>query len=387
MPEVTKIYTDGACSGNPGPGGWGAIAYLSNGKIHEIGGASRATTNNRMEIQAAIEILKWFSDSPQTKAPVLYTDSKYVQDGITKWIKGWKKKNWRTSAGKAVLNQDLWQELDAITQSVNANLTTPVQWCYVKGHAGNEGNERCDAIARAFSHGRHPALMTVTPWADDAERPLASAAVADTLEDTAAADSEDRTASKKSQPTANNQNAAQEQPQQKEDHRAEGLSKNDTSEAKSRSKSKSTATNVEDTPDASHLKPRKDDADDPTGTSNKDTKRDEEKKEEADGTHSATSAGPENLGSATIGSGLKDAGSENGDLNVRTCQQMIERLRITDEIASNGYWITTEELSLLLDLNESLIREKGDRWIWRNWSVLRVRRPESPGLWQLERID
>ena len=351
MPEVTKIYTDGACSGNPGPGGWGAIAYLSNGKIHEIGGASRATTNNRMEIQAAIEILQWFAGSPQTKAPVLYTDSKYVQDGITKWIKGWKKKNWRTSAGKAVLNQDLWQQLDAITQSVNAKLTMPVQWCYVKGHAGNEGNERCDTLARAFSQGRHPALMTVTPWADDAERPLASAAVAEvpedkTAEEVAIADSNDGAVPKQKNVEIDKENAAQKQPQQTTAQPvAEGSPKDADAKAKPESQSQSSSKVSVTTSDASRLKKQQDDAE-PTGAastvaSNQDSTIPGENKE-SDGSPSAsaTNAGShstdaESTGAETTGSGSQDAGLRNADLNVRTCQQMIERLRITDEIASN----------------------------------------------------
>ncbi|NET53201.1 MAG: ribonuclease HI, partial [Merismopedia sp. SIO2A8] len=180
-PIVKALYTDGACSGNPGPGGWGAIAYLSDGRVHEMGGFIPETTNNRMELQAAIEILQWFRSSPQTVSPALYTDSKYVQDGITKWIKGWKKKHWKTSAGKAVLNQDLWQELDAVTQAVNAQLDMPIQWRYVKGHAGNEGNERCDAIAHGFSQGKTPALSTVMPW-DNATNTLVVESVPVTLE-------------------------------------------------------------------------------------------------------------------------------------------------------------------------------------------------------------
>lgn len=363
MPEVTKIYTDGACSGNPGPGGWGAIAYLSNGKIHEIGGSSRATTNNRMEIQAAIEILRWFADSPQTKAPALYTDSKYVQDGITKWIKGWKKKNWRTSAGKAVLNQDLWQQLDAITQSVNAKLTTPVQWCYVKGHAGNEGNERCDAIARAFSHGRHPALMTMTPWADGTERPLASAAVAESLaEDEADTDKLDSGSPDLKAISTNALGSGDDK---------KTSSKRTKTEENEKQDSETTGTSLKSQPKSAESEgvSRESQAIAQSTSPSDRVTMSQAAPTSSDDVHST------------------DASAEDTAFNVKTCQQMIERLRIADEIASNGYWITTGELSLLLNLNESQIRENGDRWIWRNWSVLRVRRPDSPGLWQLERID
>ena len=150
---IQSIYTDGACSGNPGPGGWGVVVYFNDGSRHELGGADRQTTNNRMEMQAAIAALKFFTKHP-TDAIELYTDSEYVRKGITEWIKGWKKKGWKTSTGKDVVNKDLWQELDLL----NSN---QVQWRYVRAHAGNEGNERCDAIARAFSLGKNPQLVQV----------------------------------------------------------------------------------------------------------------------------------------------------------------------------------------------------------------------------------
>jgi ribonuclease HI len=150
---IKSIYTDGACSGNPGPGGWGVVVYFKDGSRHELGGADRHTTNNRMEMQAAIAALKFLADYP-ADAIELYTDSEYVRKGITEWIRGWKKKGWKTSTGKDVVNKDLWQELDLL----NSN---QVQWRYVRAHAGNEGNERCDAIARAFSLGKLPKLTQV----------------------------------------------------------------------------------------------------------------------------------------------------------------------------------------------------------------------------------
>jgi ribonuclease HI len=148
---IQKIYTDGACSGNPGPGGWGVVAYLADRTQHELGGGEKQTTNNRMELQAAIAALQFLKESKQTTAIELYTDSEYVKNGITKWITGWKNKGWKTAAGKPVLNQDLWQILDQLN-------SRQVQWRYVRGHAGDEGNERCDAIARAYSLGRVPSL-------------------------------------------------------------------------------------------------------------------------------------------------------------------------------------------------------------------------------------
>ncbi len=133
------IHTDGACSGNPGPGGWAAILSY-NGTEKELSGGAVDTTNNRMELTAAIEALN------ALKRPVtvdLYTDSVYVRDGITKWIADWKTRGWKTAAKKPVKNADLWESLDA------AIAPHTVRWHWVKGHAGDPMNERADALARA----------------------------------------------------------------------------------------------------------------------------------------------------------------------------------------------------------------------------------------------
>lgn len=136
MPELFA-YTDGACSGNPGPGGWGAL--LMYGKHEkEICGGEPETTNNRMELTAAIEALNHLSRPCRVN---LHTDSTYVRDGITKWIHGWKAKGWRTAAKKPVKNAELWQALDAACQHHD------ITWKWVKGHAGDPGNERADALA------------------------------------------------------------------------------------------------------------------------------------------------------------------------------------------------------------------------------------------------
>lgn len=161
MAVVEKIYTDGACSGNPGPGGWGTVLYFADGGIHEMGGGARQTTNNRMEMQAAIAGLTWLRDSGQTQAVAIYTDSEYVLKGITQWIAGWKRRGWVNSAKKPVLNRDLWEQLDQVTTDVNQALDKPLQWVYVRGHSGNVGNERCDTIARAFATNRPIELTTL----------------------------------------------------------------------------------------------------------------------------------------------------------------------------------------------------------------------------------
>jgi len=132
-----EIYTDGACRGNPGPGGWGAV--LIAGKHRKtLHGGEPETTNNRMELMAAIEALNALKGSSQV---VLHTDSKYVMHGITEWMANWKKRGWRTAAKKPVKNQDLWQALD------EAIARHDIQWKWVKGHSGNDGNEQADALA------------------------------------------------------------------------------------------------------------------------------------------------------------------------------------------------------------------------------------------------
>jgi len=132
------VYTDGACSGNPGKGGWGAVLIYGD-KKKEISGYSEETTNNKMELQAVIEALKLLKRRCDVE---LYTDSVYVKDGITKWIHKWKKNNWRTSKKDDVKNKELWMELDRLTNEHVIN------WNWVRGHADNEINNRVDELAR-----------------------------------------------------------------------------------------------------------------------------------------------------------------------------------------------------------------------------------------------
>lgn len=153
-PLIQHIYTDGACSGNPGPGGWGTVIYFNDGSIRELGGGNAQTTNNRMEMQAAISGLDFLLSTPQTEPVILHTDSEYVLKGITEWIHGWKRRGWKNAAKKPVLNRDLWEMLDGLNHRATQQLEKPIQWIYVRGHSGDAGNERCDAIARAFATGQ-----------------------------------------------------------------------------------------------------------------------------------------------------------------------------------------------------------------------------------------
>ncbi len=137
---MTVIYTDGACSGNPGPGGWGVLILPDTGEERELSGGEAATTNNRMELTAAIEGLNAL---PAGQRLTVITDSTYVRDGITSWLANWKARGWQTAAKKPVKNIDLWQALDAAAASHE------VTWEWVRGHTGDPGNERADALARS----------------------------------------------------------------------------------------------------------------------------------------------------------------------------------------------------------------------------------------------
>ncbi len=143
---VIAAATDGACSGNPGPGGWGALIRFEDGSVAEFGGYEPSTTNNRMELLAALAIMKELKNLPRHPTLTIRTDSKYLINGLSQWIQRWKSKGWRTSSGKPVLNQDLWKDLD------NAQLDD-VPLVYVKAHSGDPDNERVDAIAVNFSKG------------------------------------------------------------------------------------------------------------------------------------------------------------------------------------------------------------------------------------------
>ena len=142
--SAIRVWCDGSCAPNPGPGGWGAIVE-QDGRRRELSGAAPASTNNIMEMTAAIEALRLTPEGAQVHVT---TDSRYLMDGITRWLPGWKRKGWRKSDGKPVLNQPLWVALDALVQPRR------VRWEWVEGHTGHPENERCDALANAARRGR-----------------------------------------------------------------------------------------------------------------------------------------------------------------------------------------------------------------------------------------
>ncbi|OBT02697.1 ribonuclease HI [Vibrio cyclitrophicus] len=138
---VNHAYTDGACSGNPGIGGWGFVLTRGDKRLERKGG-EKQTTNNQMELTAAIKALKELQDRYPQNPIVVHTDSQYVHRGISEWIENWKRNGWRTAAKKSVLNKDLWVQLDELNQAMN------VTWEWVKSHSGNIENERADALAQ-----------------------------------------------------------------------------------------------------------------------------------------------------------------------------------------------------------------------------------------------
>lgn len=172
--RVVAAACDGACSGNPGPGGWGALIRFEDGSRLELGGAEPATTNNRMELTAALALMEALRSLPRHPDLVIRTDSRYLVDGLGQWLAGWKRKGWRTASGAPVLNRDLWEQLD------RARLRD-VPLRHVRGHSGDPDNDRCDAIAVAFSRGQRPRLATpadpARPAAD--EPPAGTGAGAD----------------------------------------------------------------------------------------------------------------------------------------------------------------------------------------------------------------
>ncbi|BBD61341.1 ribonuclease H [Nostoc sp. HK-01] len=289
---IQSIYTDGACTGNPGPGGWGVVVYFNDGSVHEMGDAASHTTNNKMEMQAAIAALKYFHTSQQSQPITLYTDSEYLINCVTKWVKNWKRKGWKKADGNPVQNQDLLEVLDELN-------TRQITWQHVRGHAGNVGNERCDAIARSFAAGKIPSL-----------KELSSSNAHKTL------------------PTSHERNVAK------------------VSEDKAHS-----------------------------------TIITKEKSE------TITSASDINVMEPSTAQTAAAIDTTTPGIRVEQLRNLVETLRIADEIADKGYLITSSELADLMDVHASAVTSRGDQWRWRNWIVSRVRREGNQILWELERGD
>lgn len=158
MTEEIVVFSDGASKGNPGPGGWGAVV-VAGGDVVELGGRETYTTNNRMELVGAIKALENFASKKISASVTLYTDSRYVINGITKWISNWKKRDWKTLQKEDVVNRDLWEKLDLLVENFRNN-DVKIKWVYVGGHIGIVGNERVDEIASSFATGDTPTLFS-----------------------------------------------------------------------------------------------------------------------------------------------------------------------------------------------------------------------------------
>lgn len=299
------------------------MVYFQNGEVQELGGYAPQTTNNRMEMQAAIAALEYVAKSGQTDNITLYTDSEYVKNGVTKWIRGWKKKGWKTSSGKAVLNQDLWEILDQLNSPT-------VTWQYVRGHSGNEGNERCDAIARAFSQQRTPDLRQIS-----LAKALATAAITSQTTEQASAATNTLVADTLVAETAD-------------------LELNHSVQS-----SYSNSSDYSDTSDIF---------------------------DQSDPTLQAT-GGELAMSEAMAMTGANGLDALPREVRVAHVRNLVDTLHMADDIASHGYLITSAELADLMDVNASAVTSRGDNWVWRNWVVSRVRREGNQILWQLERID
>ena len=349
--SIKDIYTDGACSGNPGPGGWGTRIEFADGQVHELGGRHIATTNNRMEMQAAIEALDFLKEAKIAEASItLHTDSQYLIKGITQWIKGWKRKGWKNSAGKPVLNKDLWKELDQLTQGLAADQLS-IDWRYVKGHAGDPGNERCDEIARAYSHNSPISLKQYRASTKSAKSKSARPGAANTERDQSSANIKSPKITQVSSNTLQKSYAKKQVNPAKSDanagHRKDSL---DTPEI-----------NTVIETDASQT---------PALRSDDDTAQEE----------------TDSMSAATQKNHYKNQAYPEVN-RIDRLQNALKTLQVTDELAKQGYLITSAELADLMDVNASAVTSRGDYWAWRNWTVSRIRREGNQILWQLERID
>ena len=317
---IKNIYTDGACTGNPGPGGWGIVVYFIDGSVHELGGNAAQTTNNRMEMQAAISALKLLATAKQTEPITLYTDSEYLINGVTKWVKGWKKKGWKTAQGKPVLNQDLWETLDELN-------TQLVLWQHVRGHAGNVDNERCDAIARAFANGKSLSLQQLPSTSSDQE-------------DAGTRGHGDAESKHSPRPRVSPSPPPLQESSVENHLPVSEVADNDV-----------ISTISYKTTQPSYLTSDVTIMDSPASTS----------------------------------AGAIDELPR--EVRVAQLRNVVETLRIADEIADQGYLITSSELADLMDVHASAVTSRGDEWRWRNWIVSRVRREGNQILWELERAD
>ncbi len=303
--RVIAAACDGACSGNPGPGGWGALLRFEDGSIRELGGADPATTNNRMELTAALAVYEALQELPRHPELVIRTDSRYLIDGLQKWLPGWKRKGWRTASGGQVLNRDLWERLE------RARLAD-VRLVHVRGHSGDADNDHCDAIAVAFARGQRPQLAreaaTVSAPALVEQEPQSGSA-------------KPRRATSSSKPTSSPTTTA-------------------TATTTGRSKTPERTAARASAASASPTAP-------PAGTP------------------AGPQPTPTAMGTAAAAAG-DDARSALAPVPL---QQLLTRLEMAERLAQGGFALSLLELAQLVEMPLRTLENRSEAWTWRDWCV------------------
>jgi ribonuclease HI len=369
--RVVAAACDGACRGNPGPGGWGALLRFENGQTRELGGFDPATTNNRMELTAALALFVELRELPRHPELVIRTDSRYLIDGLQSWLAGWKRRGWRTASGGPVLNQELWQQLDA------ARLPG-LRLVHVRGHSGDPDNDRCDAIAVAFAQGQTPRLAAggpgpVSPVGNDVgdlgggsgdgpkapprstassrTRPAARGTPREALAAGAQAPGSMSAASGQRQRIAAEGAVSSAGP-------AAALGSPDEPEAGADPADSRTSAGRSQESDKTVATLELDAAKPPAATTSADTR-----------SAAITSAAPEQVPAP------QDSAAPPG-LN-----RLLSRLELADRLAAGGYGLSLVELAQLVELPLRRLEERQSAWTWRDWRV----EPLADGRWRLER--
>ena len=349
-PRVVAAACDGACSGNPGPGGWGGLLRFEDGSVQEFGAADPATTNNRMELTAALALLEQLKHLPCHPNLSIRTDSRYVIDGFSKWMAGWKRKGWRTASGSPVLNRELWEALD------RARLPA-VPFTYVKGHSGDPDNDRCDAIAVAFSKGGRPALAQASAQAISSPvqlsaRPAAggqgtrSGARQTVLAVSSKVDAASPAGATATQPAGEAQAEIRLDPQT-----TNGAGSGPTRGTKAGTKP-GTGTETKTAAKAGTTKPTE-----KTSKSGSGATQPLQAANPVGGSEPVQEPAPPALG------------------------QLLSRLELADRLAAGGYSLSLVELAQLVQVPMKQLAAKATAWTWRDWTV----RPQGEGRWRLER--
>jgi ribonuclease HI len=383
--RVVAAACDGACRGNPGPGGWGALLRFENGQTRELGGFDPATTNNRMELTAALALFAELRNLPRHPELVIRTDSRYLIDGLQTWLAGWKRRGWRTASGGPVLNQELWQQLEA------ARLPD-VRLVHVRGHSGDPDNDRCDAIAVAFAQRQTPRLASGGPGPGSA----ASGAVRDLRGDPsgdscsgpssgpkpaphakasqrtrpAAAPGGPRETLAARQPEPRSVPADPVQPQgiaavgaASSDGPAPALGTPDDRDVRAEVAESRTSADRSQDSDTTQAALELDDA-----------------MASAAAEQAAAEQGSAEQSSAEQGSD-EQSSAEQGAAAPAGLNRLLSRLELADRLAAGGYGLSLVELAQLVELPLRRLEERQRAWTWRDWRV----EPLADGRWRLER--